>query len=353
MRVKVRNIIVYASVLFWPVMMVKGQQPQSDYRIQLAAFPRHNLDSLKSVCNKTAKDLQINAYLLDQDNYYKLAVGDFSSFTKANEKLQILKPAYRGAWIIPSLHEYVIHSAFFPIIQTIDEEQKTNEFFKQPVNGETNKITEPERPIVEILTEVEPEIIIDIMPLLDENDLILDIPQYKLRKKKFYPKVFVGGAYVDLHTSDPETRYCTYTGLMAGVGVHYLLTKHLFFNMSADYSLTDARALYEKHHLTGNASVLKINPSIGFGSNWYSRFGIYGKLGVSYFNYDYAYSLELKPGFSGGPASVDAELLERAYNYGLNAGIGIRLFRDLDVSFNSYYDLFSRQYHSLKLGFIF
>jgi hypothetical protein len=123
--------------------------------------------------------------------------------------------------------------------------------------------------------------------------------------------------------------------------------------LSAGYSIGNAVALNEKHNLTGKASVFIVNPSLVVASGFYSKHGIYGKVGAAYFNYDYAYKLELKPGFSGGPASVETELLQRAATYGLNLAVGFRVFRNFDASFHTWFDQNSRYFYQLNLGIVF
>ena len=344
-----RNILVWVICLLFSMPAVSNQQP-SEYRIQVAAHPRYKLDSLKTVCDQIGQSLKMNSYILDQDNYYKIVVGDFNSFSRANEKLQLLRTDFPDAWITFAFHAYVIYPASMmqvegmPVVQEITDEEDV-------AADQAGKIRIPE---VKLRPEDELEFIIDDkVQMPDVEDLVIEIPYISKKHRRFFVSIYGGGVYVDLHASNPDTRYCTYYGYVAGAGSSFAITKNLLLNLSADYSFANAFALFEKHKLTGKASVIKISPALVVGSNIYSRFGAYGRLGISYFNYDYAYNLELKPGFSGGPASVDAELLERAYNYGLDAGIGLRLFRNLDISFNSYYDLDERLYLSVKLGLVF
>jgi hypothetical protein len=123
--------------------------------------------------------------------------------------------------------------------------------------------------------------------------------------------------------------------------------------LSADYSHLDAVATKDIHIVNGNASFIRINPSIMFGTDINSKFRLYGKLGASYFNYDYAFNMTLKPGQSNGPSSIDVELATRASDFGVNAGIGLRAFRYVDLYFGSYFDYNSRRYHHLSLGITF
>jgi hypothetical protein len=348
-----RNILVWVICLLFSMPAVIAQQILPEYRIQVAALPRFKLDSLKTVCDRIGQSLKMNSYILDQDNYYKIVVGDFNSFSQANLTLQILRTDFHDAWITPAVHTDVIYTSGSkqPEEKPLDQE-KIDEL--DVAADETEKISIPEVPLAELTPEEEPEIIIDdTLHLPEDEDLVIEISHISKKRRRFFTSIYAGGVYVDLHASNPDTRYCTYYGYVAGAGSSFAITKNLLLNLSADYSFANAFALFEKHNLTGSASVIKISPALVVGSSIYSRFGAYGRLGISYFNYDYAYNLELKPGYSGGPASVDAELLERAYNYGLDAGIGLRLFRNLDISVNSYYDLDERLYLSVKLGLVF
>lgn len=352
MRFLFRNILVLVICLLFSMPAVFAQLP-SEYRIQLAAHPRYKLDSLKTVCDHIGQSLQMNAYILDKDNYYKIVVGDFNSFSQADEKLQKLQTVFPDAWITFAFHAYVIHPASMKHAKEKSGDQEIT-YEEDVMADEPGKISIPEIPVVELRPEEEPEIVIDDkLPLLDLESQVIEIPYISKARRRFFVSIYGGGVYVDLHASNPDTRYCTYYGYVAGAGSSFAITKNLLLTLTADYSITNAFALFEKHKLTGSATVIKISPALVVGSSIYSRFGVYGRLGISYFNYDYAYNLELKPGYTGGPASVDVELLERAYNYGFDAGIGMRWFRNLDISFNSYYDMDERLYLSVKLGLVF
>ncbi|MBE0663455.1 MAG: hypothetical protein IH597_13425 [Bacteroidales bacterium] len=332
-------------------------QLNTSYRIQIKALDRVKIDSVKMLCNVVADQLDMAVFILDQDNYYKMAVGNFSSFRQASEKLEFISSFYHDAWIITDYNEFVIFS--------VDPKQVTDELPEKPQETEMIDYDDAEIPVqdpgdisepitkeplpVEISEEVDE-------PVADTSDLVKPEPIIEAEKperKKLFWKLYGSGVYIDLHASDPETRYCTYNGFGAGVGVFYAITKNLALDLSASYSMANAMAIFEKHDLSGNASVIMVNPSFIAGTDFFSRHGIYGKVGAGYFNYDYAYKLELKPGFSGGPASVETELLERAVTYGLDVGIGIRVFRHFDASMNAWFDQNSRRFYRVNLGLVF
>lgn len=331
-------------------------QDSTRYRIQIAALDRVKMDSLKLVCKSLAEQFGMGVYMLDQDNYYKIAIGDFTTFGQAKDKLSYLSIFFNDAWIIPSYNEFVIYSVDPKHIadELPVKLQETGIIDNDDVETPVQDTSEVSEPAIEPLPIEIPEDVVE--PVADPFDKVEPEPMTKPQKparKKLFWKLYGSGVYIDLHSSDPETRYCIYYGYGAGAGVFYTITKNLAIDLSASFSMANAVALYEKHDLSGKASVLMVKPSLIVGTNFFSKHGIYGKVGAGYFNYDYAYNLELKPGFSGGPASVETELLERAVTYGLDVGIGFRVFRHFDASFNTWFDQNSRRFYRMNLGFVF
>jgi hypothetical protein len=345
MKLLLRTQILCFLFTLFPVQESIAQQVPSEYRIQVTALPRVKLDSLKGVSSEIEKKLQLTAYILDQDNFYKIAVGDFYTFSQAREKLETVRFYYQDAWIIPAFHEFVVYPEIIkePLEVLLQDKE---------IPGSDDVPPIPVKP--EIVIEPDPALIVEEVPVIIEPELIfIEIPRVPSVKRRVFPRIYGGILYIDLHASTPATRYCDYYGFGVGLGNSYAITKNFLIDLSVDYNLANAFPIDEKHEVSGEANVLRITPAIIAGSNVYSKFGIYGKLGLSFFNYDYSYSMELKPGYSGGPASVDAALLERASTYGLDAGVGLRLFRRIEITFNTYYDLNERLLYSLNVGFVF
>jgi hypothetical protein len=359
--IKNRKMVFYMVVLFLFAICLYVPEISAQltirYRIQIKALDRVKIDSLKLLCKSEAEQLNMAVYILDQDNYYKMAVGNFSSFRQASEKLEFVSSFYHDAWIIPAYNELIIFSVDPPqnIENLPEKQQETEQLVSEEIEPPVMDQSESPEPFIEELLPVDiPE---DINgPDADTSNLErpepINVPELPDRKKIFW-KLYGSGAYIDLHSSDQENRYCTYYGYGAGAGVFYAFTQNLALDLSAGYSTGNAVALNEKHNLTGKASVFIVNPSLVVASGFYSKHGIYGKVGAAYFNYDYAYKLELKPGFSGGPASVETELLQRAATYGLNLAVGFRVFRNFDASFHTWFDQNSRYFYQLNLGIVF
>lgn len=348
-----------AMIFFFYFCIIASEIPAQDntrYRIQVAAMNRVEVDYLKLVCKSLAEQFGMRVYILDQDNYYKIAIGDFTAFGQAKNRLAYISIFFNDAWIIPPYNEFVIYSVNPKHIadELPVKPQEPGTIVKEGVEKPVQDTIEVPEPVIEPLPIEIPEAVDE--PVADPSDLVETEPITKPQKpagKKLFWKLYGSGVYIDLHSSDPETRYCTYYGYGVGTGVFYTITKNLAIDVSASCTVANAVALYEKHDLSGKASALMVNPSLKAGTDFFSKHGIYGKVGAGYFNYDYAYNLELKPGFSGGPASVETALLERAITYGLEFGIGVRVFHHFDASFITWFDQNSRRFYRINMGIVF
>ena len=360
----VLRIIILSLLLFPSFALASDDNPK--YRIQVILFCKDDFSAAISLRSQAENQIGEKAYLVFQNGCYKVMVGDFDSFREASSVLKLAREHYPDAWITLPYDEFVVYP-----VSNLEETFPDPSEAEKPdysVKGELQEIRQVLHEILLVFHEINEKIsVFEKIPLADtakslpkEPDQHIDATQTqpsaktsdgKQKRTWFYASGGIG--YADLHKARPDIHYANYFGYCGGIGFSYALLPYFALDLSADYCYLNAIATKEIHTVDGSATIFKLNPSVMVGTDINNRYRLYGKLGASYFNYDYAFNMTLKPGQSNGPSSIEVKLAKRASDFGLNAGIGIRMFRYVDLYFGSYFDYNSRRYHNLSLGITF
>jgi hypothetical protein len=339
-----------------------AQNQNARYRIQVLLLCDTDFEYAKMLSHKVEEQLGMKTSVLAKDNCFKIVAGNFTDFQQAITRLDAARVLYKDAWITAAYEEYEVYPLPEELASAGDLEKLT-----EATNGIRNELSDIKGLMNEFLLvareikqELEPK---EEAPVIDDLEMdwmddsqqtVIETPDQEEKTKKMFWKVlYAGGVFIDLHASNADLHYANYYGYCFGIGGSYAFNPFLSLDLTADYNIAKAEPIKDIHEVTGDASVLRISPSLMIGSNIYNRFRVYGKLGTSYFNYDYSLSMTLKPGQSNGPSSIDAELLQRADAFGLQFGAGAILFRYVDLSFMTYYDNYKRRYHAINLGVTF
>lgn len=346
--------------LFLP-LNIFSQPVGTEYRIQVMLLCSKDFESAKTISDGISRMLEMPAYVLNKDGCFKILAGDFNSFRQAQGKIDYARIYFDDAWISPAYQQYVV----YPLPETRTESIDLTELIEialeikheiQEVKSLMSEVLQETKDIREFLAQEQVPVIPDLdMTWLEETEES-DIPakdDADTEQKLLWKIIYAGGAYVDLHAGNPQFDYLDYYGFSLGLGASYAFNPYLAVDLTTDYTFAYANPKSEIYDVTGNTSILRVSPSLMLGTNIHKPFRVYGKLGASYFNYDYTFSLEMKPGFSNGPSSIDAELLSRASDIGFQFGAGIKAFRYIDLYVGSYLDLNSRRFHTVTLGITF
>lgn len=346
--------------LFLP-LNIFTQPVGTEYRIQVMLLCSKDFESAKTISDGISRMLEMPAYVLNKDGCFKILAGDFNSFRQAQEKIDYVRIYFDDAWISPAYQQYVA----YPLPETRTESIDLTELIEialeikheiQEVKLLMSEVLQETKDIREFLAQEQAPVIPDLDTSLLEESEESDTPvadDKNTTQKLFWKIIYAGGAYVDLHAGNPQFDYLDYYGFSLGLGASYAFNPYLAVDLTTDYTFAYANPKSEIYDVTGNTSILRVSPSLMLGTNIHKPFRVYGKLGASYFNYDYTFSLEMKPGFSNGPSSIDAELLSRASDIGFQFGAGIKAFRYIDLYVGSYLDLNSRRFHTVTLGITF
>ena len=71
----------------------------SQFRIQVIVYSLDEFSDASNFAKEISAEYKLNSYVLQKDGWYKIMLGDFIDYDKANEKLTEVNKSYPKAWI--------------------------------------------------------------------------------------------------------------------------------------------------------------------------------------------------------------------------------------------------------------
>ena len=100
----IRSILIIFLLLIFNIWFAYPQNPfnksaSSQLRIQVIVFSLDEFSDASNFAKEISGVYKLNSYVLQKDGWYKIMLGDFVDFDKANEKLSEVLKSYPKAWI--------------------------------------------------------------------------------------------------------------------------------------------------------------------------------------------------------------------------------------------------------------
>jgi len=81
------------------------------FRIQIQAFGLEDTVKSKILANRLTEELKMSLYIIQEDEWNKIRIGDFIDYDDAKEKLDAINPDYPNAWIVETEEDNVIYTS--------------------------------------------------------------------------------------------------------------------------------------------------------------------------------------------------------------------------------------------------